>query len=85
MDPKNVKKPKISIKLKVKQPSQDNKDDDTKEDSTTSTNKVRIPLSQEEYTKFLIDSEHQRDIQTTQHLAQQILQKSAEVEDRPMQ
>ena len=81
LDPKNVKKPKISIKLKVKQPSQDNKDDDTKEDSTTSSNKVRIPLSQEEYTKFLIDSEHQRDIQTTQHLAQQILQKSAEVDN----
>eukprot|EP00986_Skeletonema_menzelii_P000755 scaffold213_cov150-Skeletonema_menzelii.AAC.4 len=80
LDPKNVKKPKISIKLKVNQLSQDIKDGDSKEDSTTSS-KVRIPLTQEEYTKFLIDSEHQRDIQTTQHLAQQILHKSAEVDN----
>lgn len=81
LDPKNKSKPKISIKLKVKQQtSQDDKDDGTKGDSTTSK-KIRIPLTQEEYTKFLIDSEHQRDIQTTQHLAEQILQKSAEVDN----
>lgn len=80
LDPKNKQKPKISIKLKVKQTAQEDKDDGAKEDSTTSK-KIRIPLTQEEYTKFLIDSEHQRDIQTTQHLAQQILQKSAEVDN----
>jgi len=86
LDPNNnVTKPKISIKLKVKQTTaQDNKDGAaTKEEDSTTTapKKVRIPLTQEEYTKFLIDSEHQRDIQTTQHLAQQILHKSAEVDN----
>ena len=77
-----ARKPKISIKLKVnnKQTSQD-KDDGNNEDSTTASSKVRIPLTQEEYTQFLIDSEHQRDIQTTQHLAQTILQKSAQVDN----
>mmetsp|Transcript_11744 Transcript_11744/g.18008 ORF Transcript_11744/g.18008 Transcript_11744/m.18008 type:complete len:368 (-) Transcript_11744:17-1120(-) len=80
LDPKNKKKPKISIKLKVKQASQGGEDDGMKEDSTASK-KIRIPLTQEEYTQFLIDSEHQRDIQTTQNLAQQILQKSAEVDN----
>mmetsp|Transcript_23318 Transcript_23318/g.35738 ORF Transcript_23318/g.35738 Transcript_23318/m.35738 type:complete len:377 (+) Transcript_23318:121-1251(+) len=85
LDPNNiVTKPKISIKLKVKQTTaQDNEDGATtkEEDSTTAPKKVRIPLTQEEYTKFLIDSEHQRDTQTTQHLAQQILHKSAEVDN----
>ncbi|KAK1738265.1 putative Mediator complex subunit 21 [Skeletonema marinoi] len=86
LDPNNnVTKPKISIKLKVKQTtSQDDNEDGAttkEEDSTTAPKKVRIPLTQEEYTKFLIDSEHQRDIQTTQHLAQQILHKSAEVDN----
>jgi len=86
LDPNNnVTKLKISIKLKVKQTTaQDNKDGATtkEEDSTTTApKKVRIPLTQEEYTKFLIDSEHQRDTQTTQHLAQQILHKSAEVDN----
>jgi len=88
LDPNNTvtTKPKISIKLKVKSTtSQDNNEDGatTKEEDSTTTapKKVRIPLTQEEYTKFLIDSEHQRDIQTTQHLAQQILHKSAEVDN----
>eukprot|EP00577_Skeletonema_sp_RCC1716_P012582 CAMPEP_0113428924 /NCGR_PEP_ID=MMETSP0013_2-20120614/32145_1 /TAXON_ID=2843 ORGANISM="Skeletonema costatum, Strain 1716" /NCGR_SAMPLE_ID=MMETSP0013_2 /ASSEMBLY_ACC=CAM_ASM_000158 /LENGTH=380 /DNA_ID=CAMNT_0000317551 /DNA_START=85 /DNA_END=1227 /DNA_ORIENTATION=+ /assembly_acc=CAM_ASM_000158 len=87
LDPNNnVTKPKISIKLKVKQTTaQDDNEDGaaTKEEDSTTTapKKVRIPLTQEEYTKFLIDSEHQRDIQTTQHLAQQILHKSAEVDN----
>jgi len=87
LDPNNTvtMKPKISIKLKVKQTTaQDNNEDGaTKEEDSTTTapKKVRIPLTQEEYTKFLIDSEHQRDIQTTQHLAQQILHKSAEVDN----
>jgi hypothetical protein len=78
-----AKKPKISIKLKAKQTSQDKDDEDggdDKEESTTAS-KVRIPLTQEEYTQFLIDSEQQRDIQTTQHLAQEILNKSAEVDN----
>ena len=79
LDPQNAKKPKISIKLKAKQTSNNNQDDGTEED--TAKPKVRIPLTQEEYTKFLIDSEHQRDIQTTHRLAQDILHKSAEVDN----
>jgi hypothetical protein len=74
-----AKKPKISIKLMVKQTSQEEEDDDNEDESAVS--KIRIPLTQEEYTQFLIDSEHQRDIQTTQRLAQKILNKSAEVDN----
>lgn len=89
-----AKKPRLSIKLKVNKSksSQDkentNDDDGDGEDhqdddnnSTSSTSKVRIPLTQEEYTEFLIDTEHQRDIQTTQRLAQTILNKSEQVDN----
>ena len=58
---------------------EDHQDDDN--NSTSSTSKVRIPLTQEEYTQFLIDTEHQRDIQTTQRLAQTILNKSEQVDN----
>lgn len=78
-----AKKPRLSIKLNVnKSKSQMDNDDDGVEnkDDDASTSKVRIPLTQEEYTQFLIDSEHQRDIDTTQRLAQEILNKSAAVD-----
>lgn len=42
---------------------------------------VNFPLTQTEYTKLFLDSEHQRDVQTTQTLAQDILAKSAAVND----
>jgi hypothetical protein len=57
----------------------DHQDDDN--NSTSSASKVRIPLTQEEYTQFIIDTEHQRDIQTTQRLAQTILNKSEQVDN----
>lgn len=89
-----AKKPRLSIKLKVNKSKssqdkentnddggdgEDHQDDDN--NSTSSTSKVRIPLTQEEYTQFLIDTEHQRDIQTTQRLAQTILNKSEQVDN----
>ncbi|KAL7543787.1 hypothetical protein ACHAXR_013379 [Thalassiosira sp. AJA248-18] len=42
---------------------------------------AKFPLTQAEYAKLLINSEHQRDVQTTQVLAQDILAKSAAVDD----
>jgi len=89
-----AKKPRLSIKLKVNKSKssqdkentnddggdgEDHQDDDN--NSTSSTSKVRIPLTQEEYTQFLIDTEYQRDIQTTQRLAQTILNKSEQVDN----
>jgi len=58
-----------------------NEEDDGDNEDESAVSKIRIPLTQEEYTQFLIDSEHQRDIQTTQRLAQKILNKSAEVDN----
>lgn len=91
-----AKKPRLSIKLKVNKSKssqdkentndgegdgdgEDHQDDDN--NSTSSASKVRIPLTQEEYTQFLIDTEYQRDIQTTQRLAQTILNKSEQVDN----
>jgi len=45
------------------------------------SDRVKFPLTQTEYTKLLLDSEHQRDVETTQTLAKKILAKSAEVND----
>jgi len=74
LDPKYTKSSnKLSINLKAL-PNQRSM---TK---TTSGNR-KIPLTQKEYTKLLIDSEHQRDVQTTSLLAHDILAKSAAVND----
>lgn len=76
LDPNNNKpKPRLSIKLNSKS--------DSKEVDNTPSEKyvVNFPLTQEKYTKLLLDTEHQRDVQTTQNLAQDILTKSAEVND----
>ena len=85
LDPNNSKKPKISIKLKVSKSATDGGGSkDTPKDNTTSTNTepdIKFPLTQEQYTKLLLDTEHQRDVQTTQRLAQDILSKSAAVDD----
>ena len=75
LDPNNNKpKPRLSIKLSKS---------DSKEVDNTPSKKyaVNFPLTQEKYTKLLLDTEHQRDVQTTQNLAQDILTKSAEVND----
>ena len=53
-----------------------------KEDTTPPKKKnVKFPLTQEQYTKLLIETEHERDVQTTQHLAKDILSKSAKVDE----
>ena len=80
LDPNNNKtKPRLSIKLnaKSKQPT------DSKVDTTPTSNggNMKFPLTQAEYTKLLLDTEHRRDVQTTQTLAKDILAKSADVDE----
>jgi len=48
---------------------------------TSSQKKKAFPMNQKDYTKLLLDTEHQRDIQTTSGLANDILAKSKEVDD----
>lgn len=64
-----------------KKPNSANASDAPNSGSSKSAKKINFPASQSEYTKFLLDSEHQRDVQTTQNLARDILAKSAEVDD----
>ena len=84
MDPQNnnTKKPRLSIKIKAPPtPKSDATTTPPKGISSTSSAKINFPLSQAEYTKLLLDSEHQRDVQTTQTLAADILAKSSAVND----
>ena len=84
VDNNNNKKPRLSIKIKA---SPNAKSDTTTKTTTTpkgnstSSAKINFPLSQTEYTKLLLDSEHQRDVQTTQTLAIDILAKSSAVNE----
>ena len=74
LDPKYIKSSnKLSINLKAL-PNQ-------RSIKKTTAGSSKIPLTQKEYTKLLIDSEHQRDVQTTSLLAHDILAKSAAVND----
>ena len=79
LDPKNSNnnkpKPRLSIKLNAKPKQQ------AKEDTPPKKKDIKFPLTQEQYTKLLIETEHERDVQTTQHLAKDILAKSAKVDE----
>ena len=80
LDPKNNNnnnnkpKPRLSIKLNTKSKQK-------AEDTPPQKKDIKFPLTQEQYTKLLIETEHERDVQTTQHLAQDILAKSAKVDE----
>jgi len=78
----NSKKPRLSIKLnasKAKQPAADQTNIAGSAKSGDSA--ISFPMTQAEYTKLLLDTEHQRDVQTTQLLAKEVLAKSAAVDD----
>jgi len=51
------------------------------EDTPPQKKDIKFPLTQEQYTKLLIETEHERDVQTTQNLAKDILTKSAKVDE----
>ena len=63
-------KPKIKLRVPSKPPASPSKE-----------NKRAFPMDQKDYTKLLLDTEHQRDVQTTSGLADDILAKSREVDD----
>ena len=63
-------KPKIKLRVSSKPPV-----------SPPKEKKKAFPMDQKDYTKLLLDTEHQRDIQTTSGLANDILAKSKEVDD----
>ena len=80
LDPKNNNnnnkpKPRLSIKLNTAKSKQQAKD------TPPQKKDIKFPLTQEQYTKLLIETERERDVQTTQHLAQDILAKSAKVDE----
>ena len=54
---------------------------DNPNSNSTGKPKVHFPLTQAEYAKLLLDSEHERDVRTTHLLAQDVLAKSAAVDD----
>jgi len=82
LDPNNkLKKPRLSIKVKTVTTTTDNDNNDTATAATNTKPNIKFPLAQSQYTKLLLESEHQRDVQTTQILAQDILAKSAAVDD----
>jgi len=72
----NKPKPRLSIKLNTAKSKQQ-----AKEDTPPKKKDIKFPLTQEQYTKLLIETEHERDVQTTQNLAQDILTKSAKVDE----
>ena len=82
LDPKknnnnnNKPKPRLSIKLNTAKSKQK-----AKEDTPPKKKDIKFPLTQEQYTKLLIETEHERDVQTTQNLAKDILAKSAKVDE----
>ncbi len=94
LDPNNSKKPRLSIKLNASKskPTPEKSESNLSSPSKASPSKdggspsknslgINFPLSQNEYTKLLLESEQQRDVQTTQQLAQDILAKSRAVDD----
>lgn len=81
------KKPRLSLKISLPNKKADRSsstgtgiDSPSKKSGIAST-KIQFPLSQSEYTKLLLDTEYERDVQTTNALAQDILDKSAAVND----
>jgi len=82
LDPRHtVKKPRLSIKLKLNR-SNSSSGMDTKADQSTTNNVTsipKIPRTEKEYVKLLQQYELERDTQITQQLAQNVLTKSADV------
>ena len=82
LDPNcNINKPRLSIKLKLGRSNSNLASGETKAPVNPHPNIPRIPRSEQEYTKLLRQYELERDTETTQRLAQDILAKSAEVDN----
>lgn len=77
-----MKKPRLSIKLKLKSASsRETKKKEENEPPSPSPSKIKLPQTQEQYANLLHQHENERDIQITQHLAQDILTKSKAVDN----
>jgi len=74
LDP-NHRKSRLSTKVKA------HPTDNPKNGSNGTANIKKFPHTQAQYAQLLLESEHQRDVETTQLLAQDILAKSAAVDD----
>mmetsp|Transcript_8812 Transcript_8812/g.14399 ORF Transcript_8812/g.14399 Transcript_8812/m.14399 type:complete len:247 (+) Transcript_8812:310-1050(+) len=74
LDP-NYKKSRLPTKVKA------HPTDNPKNGSNGTANIKKFPHTQAQYAQLLLESEHQRDVETTQLLAQDILAKSAAVDD----
>lgn len=84
LDPQHVaKKPRLSIKLKLNKTNSKSDDGEPKIESTPSNipNIPKIPRTESEYIKLLHQYELERDTATTEQLAQNILAKSAAVDN----
>ena len=84
LDPQHsVKRPRLSIKLKLNKSGSKSDDGEPKLESSSNNipNIPKIPRTESEYMKLLHQYELERDTATTQQLAQNILAKSAEVDN----
>lgn len=80
LDPKhNMKKPRLSIKLKKSNSTGDETFTEQPTVTSSTPNVPKIPRTEGEYVKLLHQYELEQDTRTTQQLAQNILEKSANV------
>lgn len=82
LDPKHsMKKPRLSIKLKLNRSNSSAADEVEVERDISNSTRPKIPRTEGEFIKFLRKYELECDTRTTQQLAQNVLTKSAEVDN----